>query len=568
MKHTPHKNATSQTTLRFLDSRTLFMHTKKSPYLARVVRGALLACAIPLATHALEFGVMGNVSAGMGGAGVALKNSPFALYYNPALLSAENSVRFGYSVGVGIREKNIDRIADINLNNVAQSAEKFISLLGAAAGGGGGASADTFTDILDSALGQSGAQGTTLEQKLESFKQNGTDWSTLVGNIKTEANSSTSLDQAAKDLISNAAGSIDFENLKVDSSGNISGLNINFGGDAGMDAAIRDLNTLQDVLKENTFSITSQNGVAIQFAPGILRGTLGTFGVGFFSSFYGSTSIKTDPNRMRLIIQGGNKYYEVGMSGSGFSYQESDQATYQAHSLEYALKQGDAHSLYTRAFWVNEIPIGYAHTFYFKNVNLNIGASVRLMSASNALSQVALSTNTNFTQAGKNLTTGSAFETKTNVAVDLGTMLEIDLPDFRYLTFGFVAKNVNTPKFAYSTGTLEIKPQMRIGMGYNQKRFVVAFDADLTRNEMLSDSSQRPYSQMIGGGVKFDLTVIDLRAGLMKDIRQDDGLIITGGINLLGFLDLAVQAGTELGQAQGYRFPRYLNVRLGGNISF
>lgn len=544
------------------------MRAKKSPYLVRAVRGALLACAIPLAAHALEFGVMGNVSAGMGGAGVALKNSPFALYYNPALLSAENSVRFGYSVGVGIREKNIDRIADINLNNVAQSAEKFISLLGAAAGGGGGANADTFTSILDSALTNSGATGGTLEQKLESFKQNGTDWSTLVGNIQTQAQNSQNLDQSAKDLISNAAGSIDFENLKVDSSGNISGLNINFGGDAGMDAAIRDLNTLQDVLKENTFSITSQNGVAIQFAPGILRGTLGTFGVGFFSSFYGSTSIKTDPNRMRLIIQGGNKYYEVGMSGSGFSYQESDEATYRAHSLEYALNQGDAHSLYTRAFWVNEIPIGYAHTFYFKNVNLNIGASVRLMSASNALSQVALSTNTNFTQAGKNLTTGSAFETKTNVAVDLGTMLEIDLPDFRYLTFGFVAKNVNTPKFAYSTGTLEIKPQMRIGMGYNQKRFVVAFDADLTRNEMLSDSSQRPYSQMIGGGVKFDLTVIDLRAGLMKDIRQDDGLIITGGINLLGFLDLAVQAGTELGQAQGYRFPRYLNVRLGGNISF
>ena len=50
---------------------------------------------------ALEFGSMGNTSAAMGGAGVALKHSAWGLYYNPALLSSDPKVKLGYSLGVG-----------------------------------------------------------------------------------------------------------------------------------------------------------------------------------------------------------------------------------------------------------------------------------------------------------------------------------------------------------------------------------------------------------------------------------------------------------------------------------
>lgn len=524
----------------------------------------------------LEFGVMGNVSAGMGGAGVALKNSPFALYYNPALLSAENSIRFGYSVGFGIREKNLDKIANIDLANFSTSAEKFAQLIGGATGGsgggaGGGQNLGAFEDVLDSALDNAGATGTTLADKLSNFQQKNPDpstWGTLVEQIKQESNKSPSLTQEQKDLMNSLAGSVDFGNLQVDSSGNITNIEINFGGDLGLDKAIADFATLQDALKENTLNFTSQNGVALQFSPAFLRGTLGTFGVGLFSSIYGATSTKIDPNRMGLIIASGSDYYKIDTSGGGFSYGKTDKSDYEQHSLEYALQKGDAHSVLTRGFVLTEIPIGYAHTFYMRNVNLNLGISARLLSASNMLSSIALSTKTDFATEGKNFLNGKNLETKAAIAVDVGSMLEIDLPNFRYLTFGVVAKNVNTPRFQYSTGEVEIKPQYRAGFAYNQSNFVFAFDVDLWKNEMLSDSFSRPFSQMIGGGVKFDIKAIDLRAGLMKDLRQDDGLIITGGINILGFLDLAVQAGTEIGEAQGYRFPRYLNIRLGGNISF
>lgn len=540
-------------------------------YTRHILASTTLLGSLCVSSFGLEFGVMGNVSAGMGGAGVALKNSPFALYYNPALLSAENSIRFGYSAGFGIREKNLDKIANIDLENFATSAEKFAQLIGGAIGGGSGQNTSAFENVLDSALGNVGATGNTLEEKLNSFQQQNPDpstWGQLVEQIKQETNKNQNISQEQKDLMDSLAGSVDFGNLQIDSNGNITNIDISLGGNLGLDKAIADFATLQDALKENALNFTSQNGVALQFSPAFLRGTLGTFGVGLFTSIYGSTSTKIDPNRMGLIIASGNDYYKIDTSGGGFSYSKTDKTDYEQHSLEYALQQGDAHSMVTRGFWLTEIPIGYAHTFYMRNVNLNLGISARLLSASNMMSSIALSSKTDFVAEGKNFLSGKNLETKAAVAVDVGSMLEIDLPNFRYLTFGVVAKNVNTPRFQYSTGEVEIKPQYRAGFAYNQSNFVFAFDVDLWKNEMLSDSFNRPFSQMIGGGVKFDLKAIDLRAGLMKDLRQDDGVIITGGINILGLLDLAVQAGTELGQAQGYRFPRYLNIRLGGNISF
>ena len=66
---------------------------------------AYVLAAMGASAYALEFGTMGNVSASMGGAGVALKNSAFGLYYNPALLSASPKVKFGYSFGVNVQEK-------------------------------------------------------------------------------------------------------------------------------------------------------------------------------------------------------------------------------------------------------------------------------------------------------------------------------------------------------------------------------------------------------------------------------------------------------------------------------
>lgn len=65
--------------------------------------------------EALEFGSMGNTSAAMGGAGVALKHSAWGLYYNPALLSSDPRVKMGYSLGIGLKEHNLAKIAKIEV---------------------------------------------------------------------------------------------------------------------------------------------------------------------------------------------------------------------------------------------------------------------------------------------------------------------------------------------------------------------------------------------------------------------------------------------------------------------
>lgn len=395
---------------------------------------------------------MGNVSAGMGGAGVGLSSSPYGVYYNPALLSADNKTKFGYSIGIEYRQKNIDKIANVNLSDITSS-----------------------------------------PQSLESFK---------------------------------------------------------------------------DILTDNHLSLITQNGIVFQLASSVIREEFGVLALAYFGSAYATLSIAADPNRMDLIINNGSDYTKLTPNDSGgYDSTPTTQADYQSHSLVYALEQGDAHKVVTSTFFLSEIPIGYAKTFYFKNSNLNLGIAAKLMNG--VLSTQDFYLGNTFSQNDfKNPFSKGSFESSTNFGVDLGMMYEIDFPQFRYLTFGFVAKDVNSPIFKYSSGNITIKPQYRVGIAYNERYFTIAIDGDILPNDMLNFSYQKQQSQMIGGGVKFDLKYLDLRAGMMKDIRQDDGLILTAGINILGLFDIAIQTGTKLGEAKGYKIPRYLDLRLGGSFSF
>ncbi len=77
---------------------------------AIAVKKTLFLCALAYSgVEGLEFGEMGNTSFGMGGAGVALENSAWGTYYNPALLDMDekSKAKLGYSFGIGVREKNM-----------------------------------------------------------------------------------------------------------------------------------------------------------------------------------------------------------------------------------------------------------------------------------------------------------------------------------------------------------------------------------------------------------------------------------------------------------------------------
>lgn len=96
--------------------------------------------------NALGFAPMGNVSTSLGGSGVALRNSAWGLYYNPALLSSDPRSKFSFSGGfylsqTGINEllestKKYDQLEQI-LNNLQDSKISVETQLGVVAQIGG-----------------------------------------------------------------------------------------------------------------------------------------------------------------------------------------------------------------------------------------------------------------------------------------------------------------------------------------------------------------------------------------------------------------------------------------------
>lgn len=62
--------------------------------------------------NALGFAPMGNVSTSLGGSGVALRNSAWGLYYNPALLSSDPRSKFSFSGGFYLSQSNINELLE------------------------------------------------------------------------------------------------------------------------------------------------------------------------------------------------------------------------------------------------------------------------------------------------------------------------------------------------------------------------------------------------------------------------------------------------------------------------
>ncbi|PAV00512.1 hypothetical protein B9T66_02385 [Helicobacter sp. TUL] len=537
----------------------------------------LATCATSM--YALEFGTMGNVSASMGGAGVALKNSAFGLYYNPALLSASPKVKFGYSVGVSIQEKNIAQLATIDLANMQQTAQNLASSFG---GAGSTAAVDGVVNAIDSALGTllPNSSGKTTQEKLKDYLQSNKNgnYNDLIDAIKQNIQGSSSLTQVQKDLITSVAGGIDFDNLQMGNgtagiTNAISSITISKGSDKGLDKSMSDIAMVQNALQDNHMNLVSQNGIVLQLGSRPLNDIIGTFAVGLFGSLYSNISLNANADRLRLIIEAGGQYYELKITDDGYTYGLSIKTDYDNHSLIASLQDTNtqnAHSIYMTSFVLSEIPVGYARTFYFKNGNLNIGIAGKLMNSVSMQSKVAITTKTDFNaemnkivQDFKNTTMDKA------IGVDVGAVYEIDLPKFRYLTLGLVGKNLNSPTFNSTLQDITIKPQARAGIAYyTQSGFNLAFDVDLTQNDIIAFSTKDQKSQMVGGGAGFIWKGFDLRLGAMKDLRQDNGLILTGGINVLGLIDIALQSSTKFTDIQGYPMPQYLSLRVGGSLSW
>ncbi|MGX2971467.1 conjugal transfer protein TraF [Helicobacter sp. T3_23-1059] len=583
-------------------------NTKKS-----IVISLALAFASIESANALEFGGVGNVSAGMGGAGVALKQSQWALYYNPALLGVVNKSSFAYSFGAGYKETNLLGAASIDTNNIEKMGNQLSSLFSSNGTGGSGATtasvkarggaspqanttisglSDSFEKVLKDFTGSTSSNPTTedLAKKLSSLAGGtGTEtdvskaWAEVQKNGKIDAVKKSlqesinkqddkdgslgllsglidSLDESSIGSVIKTLGSGDGQNIDLTKILGSGGITLKASSNDVIKKFLRDMESLFNMLNQNDFSVSSQNGLIITYS-----GKNNNWGIslGLLASAYANANAKIDENHKRLIINQDSTHIEVTAGKDSVTVKQvnSDNNS--------ALSKNANHQISASTLAVAEVPLGYGYAFHTRFGTFGLGVAGKYIHAGGYL----------LDEKGSLDTLGSkiSFSTKDIVqtstwGVDAGLLY---MPSFsKNLIFGVVGKNLNAPKIKTNKKTIELNTQVRAGVSYSlwKERIVFALDADLLANETLSTT--RPYSQMIGGGVMFDFKYVDFRFGSMYDFRDTtkEGIILTGGLNILGFLDIAVQSNLNLTPmpmvSNSLRLPSYLNVKIGGGFSW
>ncbi|MGX3043658.1 conjugal transfer protein TraF [Helicobacter sp. T3_23-1056] len=561
--------------------------------------------------NALEFGGMGNVSAGMGGAGVALKQSQWALYYNPALLGVVNKSSFAYSFGAGYKETNLLGAAGIDTDNIEKMGNQLSSLF---SGNGTGVTTSTqsvqgrnasqpntqntqisglsssFEAVLKDFTGNTSGNPTTEDlAKTLSKLAGGTGTETDVSKAWAEVQKNGKIDEVKKSLqdsikkqndtdgslglLSGLIDSLDESSIgsvintlgkgeKIDLTKMLGsgGITLKASSNDVIKKFLRDMESLFNMLNQNDFSVSSQNGLIITYS-----GKNNNWGIslGLLASAYANANAKIDENHKRLIITQDSTHIEVSAGKDSVTVKQVNGNT------NSALSKDANHQISASTLAVAEVPLGYGYAFHTRFGTFGLGIAGKYIHAGGYV----LESSGGYDTIAKNISFSTKDIVQTSTwGVDAGLLY---MPSFsKNLIFGVVGKNLNAPKIKTNKKTIELNTQVRAGVSYSlwKERVVFALDADLLANETLS--STRPYSQMIGGGVMFDFKYVDFRFGSMYDFRDTtkEGVILTGGINILGFLDIAVQSNLNLTPmpmvSNSLKLPSYLNVKIGGGFSW
>lgn len=574
-------------------------------------------------SFALGFGSMGQVSSSIGGAGVALKNSAWGIYYNPALLGADRRTKIGYSFGAQIQEQNLLEIAT-NINGITKiSSTLGDKLLGGAVAGGavtinGQSVGGVLGNTLEKLFGTTNIDQTAINGLTASIGANCNQPCSDLGALGTAIQNNSTAQQNLKNKLVDAAqaagapplltgildsidpsgldelltsikdGKVDFQNIisKV-------GIKIPKGADSDIDRLLSAFETMQKAIESNEVSIISQNGLVLQIggrqptrkieADGIGEVTVqesdngrGAVAIGILPQVFASISAQIDPTHSKLIVGIGNgcdaktgngcTFIEAKPDGDGLTLDVVNGGGNGKDAYLNSSILTGKHTPYGVVLGLVEIPIAYGHTFYTRAGDINIGIAPKFILAS----AYRYNTPISFSE-----TPNIKFDTNTiqmtqTFGLDLGVLYTpAFLPN---LNIGLVAKNLNAPKInlSGSDGYVRLTQQVRAGVSYEMLNFLtLALDVDVLPNNTLSIAN--PKSQMIGGGILADFTFIDFRIGAMRDLhsKSGEGTILTTGMNLFGFLDVSVQYG--LGKnvtLYGFNVSNYMALRVGGQFSF
>lgn len=558
-------------------------------------------------SFALGFGSMGQVSSSIGGAGVALKNSAWGIYYNPALLGADRRTKIGYSFGAQIKEQNILEIAT-NISGLSKISSTIgDKLLGGAVAGGavsinGQSVGGVFGDTLQNLFGGKTTIDSTaigdLAQDIGVTCNTGTcnDLGDLATAIQGNQNGAAeklkdklvgaaqaagapplltgildSIDPSGLDelLTSIKDGKVDFQDILS----KVGGIKIPKGADSDIDKLISAFETMQKAIESNEVSLISQNGLVLQIggrqptrkieADGIGEVTVqesdngrGAVAIGILPQAFANISAQIDPNHRRLIVGIGNGC--DAKTGNNCTFIE---ATPDGDGLTLDVVNGtgggggNGQSTYLNSSILTGSHTPYGIVLGLVEIPIAYGhtfytragdINIGIAPKFILASAYSYSTPISFVDinSSKPKFDTNTMQTTQTFGIDLGVLYTpAFLPN---LNIGLVAKNLNAPRVAVSGSNayVQLTQQVRAGVSYEMLNFLtLAFDIDVLPNDTLSIVS--PKSQMVGGGLLADFTFIDFRIGAMRDLysKAGEGTILTTGVNLFGFLDVSLQYG-------------------------
>lgn len=217
-----------------------------------------------------------------------------------------------------------------------------------------------------------------------------------------------------------------------------------------------------------------------------------------------------------------------------------------------------------------EVPVSYAINEETAAGRISVGLALKYMNVSSRKHHQDLRKGDDMDKMFDDIVKNSGATNDNNFGVDLGFVYSP--MDFESFNVGVSAKNLNAPKFKFgANGDLQIKPQVRVGLSYEiLESLILAADMDLTNNTMLSTGAvgeKEQKSQKMGLGLDFDTTFFDVRAGVAKDLRQDNGALLSFGLGFSVF-DIGIVAATKSVKVEGKSIPRYIGVQVGGAFSF
>ncbi|MDX4026825.1 conjugal transfer protein TraF [Aliarcobacter skirrowii] len=307
-------------------------------------------------------------------------------------------------------------------------------------------------------------------------------------------------------------------------------------------------------LNQSKNIILGANNQSFNVAPTVdIAFAIKNFGFGIFANADVAGTSKVDQKYNRLIFENGIDYYELNSNNIVITTGLT-QADYKGSSLIYAMDEGIGNTgVQLDALAVIEIPVAYGHAFGTDFGDIYLGGAFKLMKGTTYSSFHSFSSDKDISDDfDKNK------KDSTTVGLDLGVAYN---PSFdEDLTLALVGKNLNSPSFDRTVGKdFKLDPMVRAGAAYKISFVELAFDVDLTENESINGMKSR----YVGGGASFDLFILDLNAGVMKNLSSNDdsGLIYTAGVSM-GPVELSAQMASKSTYIDGTKLPKQASVNL------